>query len=78
MRPISRIMIALAALALLVLLFVPIWRIDLQAPQCPEVLFMRIHAERFVCDVDRVNGLNHYIDMSYIMNEMFTALISLP
>jgi len=78
MRPISRIMIALAALALLVLLFVPIWRIDLQAPQYPEGLFMRIHADRFDGDVDKINGLNHYIGMSYIKDEMFTEFIYLP
>lgn len=78
MRPISRIMIALAALALLVLLVVPIWRIDLAAPQYPEGLYLQIFADRFEGDVDKINGLNHYIGMAYIKNEMFKEFIYLP
>lgn len=78
LRPISRIMIALAALALLVLLVTPIWRIDLHAPQYPEGLFMRIHADHFDGDVEKINGLNHYIGMAYIKDEMFTEFIYLP
>lgn len=78
MRPISRIMIALSALALLVLLVVPIWRIDLAAPQYPEGLYLQIFADRFEGDVDKINGLNHYIGMAYIKNEMFQEFTYLP
>ncbi len=78
MKPISRIMIALAALALLALLFVPIWRIDLRAPQYPEGLFMQIHADHFSGDVDKINGLNHYIGMAHIKDEMFAEFTYLP
>lgn len=78
MRPISRVMIALSALSLLVLLVVPIWRIDLQAPQYPEGLYLQIFDDRFEGDVDKINGLNHYIGMAHIKNEMFNEFIVLP
>jgi len=78
MRPISRIMIALAALALLALLVVPIWRIDLIAPQYPEGLYLQIYADRFEGDVNNINGLNHYIGMAHIKNEMFEEFLYLP
>lgn len=70
-RIISRIAIALCALGILSLLYVPIWRIDLQAPQYPEGLAMQIYHDRFDGDVQKINGLNHYIGMATIENEMF-------
>lgn len=78
MRPISRVMIAIAALALLVLLFVPIWRIDLAAPQYPEGLYMQIWADHFSGDVEKINGLNHYIGMAHIKDDMFAEFTYLP
>lgn len=78
MKPISRVMIAISALSLLVLLVAPIWRIDLMAPQYPEGLFLQIFADRFEGDVDKINGLNHYIGMAHIENEMFSEFIVLP
>ena len=71
MRPWSRILLALAALALGVNLWQPIWRIDLIAPQYPEGLFLQIFHDRFSGDIDKINGLNHYIGMATIHNEMF-------
>ena len=78
MRPISRIMIGIAALALLILLFAPIWRIDLIAPQYPEGLVMQIYADRFGGDTEKINGLNHYIGMALIKDEMFPEFKFLP
>ena len=71
MRPISRIIIAFAALLMLVLLVQPIWRIDLWAPQYPEGLVLQIFHDSFTGNVDQINGLNHYIGMATIHNEMF-------
>lgn len=71
MRPISRILIAVAALAMVVNLVKPIWRIDLSAPQYPEGLVLQIFHDRFTGNVDQINGLNHYIGMEKIHNEMF-------
>lgn len=71
LRPISRITIAISALAIGALLVVPIWRIDLAAPQYPEGLALQIFHDRFTGDVQKINGLNHYIGMATIENEMF-------
>ena len=62
---------AIAALAVGALLVVPIWRIDLQAPQYPEGLAIQIFHDRFDGDTEKINGLNHYIGMATIHNEMF-------
>jgi len=70
-RPISRVAIAISAIALGALLTVPIWRIDLQAPQYPEGLYLQIFHDRFEGDVRNINGLNHYIGMATIENDMF-------
>ncbi|HRH39513.1 MAG TPA: nitrous oxide reductase accessory protein NosL, partial [Flavobacteriales bacterium] len=61
----------IAALAIGALLVVPIWRIDLAAPQYPEGLALQIFHDRFTGDVGKINGLNHYIGMATIHNEMF-------
>lgn len=70
-RRISRFVIAICALALISLLYVPIWRIDLAAPQYPEGLALQIFHDRFEGDTGKINGLNHYIGMATIHNEMF-------
>jgi copper chaperone NosL len=78
MKPISRIMIAISALSLLILLVVPIWRIDLMAPQYPEGLAMQIYIDHFSGDTEKINGLNHYIGMALIKDEMFPEFVYLP
>lgn len=70
-RTLSRAVIAIGAIALISLLYVPIWRIDLAAPQYPEGLALQIFHDRFTGDVNKINGLNHYIGMATIHNEMF-------
>ncbi|MCB0773610.1 MAG: hypothetical protein KDB93_09565, partial [Flavobacteriales bacterium] len=71
MRPSSRILIAFAALAMGIMLWQPIWRIDLWAPQYPEGLVLQIYHDSFTGNVDQINGLNHYIGMAVIQNDMF-------
>lgn len=71
MRAVSRILVAFAALAMVINLFQPIWRIDLFAPQYPEGLLLQIYHDRFTGNVDQINGLNHYIGMATIHNDMF-------
>ncbi|MBI1782421.1 MAG: nitrous oxide reductase accessory protein NosL [Sphingobacteriales bacterium] len=68
---ISRILMAFASLALIGTFFVPVWRIDLFAPQYPEGLTMKIWLTKLTGDVDIINGLNHYIGMKHISVEMF-------
>jgi copper chaperone NosL len=67
----SRILIALLSFALIPSFFLPVWRIDLFAPQYPEGLVMKIWLSKLSGDVDIINGLNHYIGMKKISVEMF-------
>lgn len=71
MSPISRILTVIASLALIVTIFLPIWNIDLVAPQYPEGLSMQIWLNKITGQVDIINGLNHYIGMKHIKAEMF-------
>lgn len=75
---ISRILIAFASGALIVVFFLPAWRIDLFAPQYPEGLTMNIWINGLSGDVDVINGLNHYIGMKHITVEMFPEFKFLP
>jgi copper chaperone NosL len=66
-----RIIIALGALMLIIVLFVPVWSIYLIAPQYPEGLSMQIWLSKITGQVEIINGLNHYIGMKPINAEMF-------
>lgn len=67
----SRLLMGFASLALIGTYFVPVWRIDLFAPQYPEGLTMKIWLTKLTGDIDIINGLNHYIGMKHISVEMF-------
>lgn len=68
----------LAGLSLAISIFVPIWRIDLDAPQYPEGLRLLIYANKLGGDVEIVNGLNHYIGMKTLHAEEFVEFTVLP
>ncbi len=74
----SRLLLFVCGLGLIVVLFTPIWRIDLQAPQYPEGLRMLIHANRLSGDVTIINGLNHYIGMKALHADDFKEFKVLP
>jgi len=67
----SRILLFLTAGMLIAAVYVPIWRIELDAPQYPEGLALQIHADKIAGDVDIINGLNHYIGMKTLHTEDF-------
>jgi len=71
MNPTSRVVIAFASLALIATYFLPIWAIYLVAPQYPEGLAMQIWLYKITGQVEIINGLNHYIGMKHIKEEMF-------
>ncbi len=71
LRPITRILLALAALSMVSGYFLPLWEIQLWAPQYPEGLNMKIWLDHLSGDFDIINGLNHYIGMKHIKQEMF-------
>ena len=68
---IERLIVAIASLSLIITFFVPIWRIDLFAPQYPEGLTMKIWLNDIKGQIDIINGLNHYIGMRKINVDMF-------
>lgn len=74
----SQWILLLGALSLLITYFVPIWRIDLWAPQYPEGLTMKIWLSKLSGQVEIINGLNHYIGMAHIKEEMFPEFKILP
>ncbi len=74
----NRVLIFISGLALISVLFIPIWQIDLQAPQYPEGLTLLIYADGLAGNVDIINGLNHYIGMKTLHNEDFIEFVVLP
>ena len=74
----TRLLLLLCALGLIVVLFTPIWRIDLQAPQYPEGLRMFIYANKLSGDINIINGLNHYIGMKTLHTNDFREFKILP
>lgn len=67
----SKVFLALASICLVISTFVPIWQIDLDAPQYPEGLGLKIYADKLGGDVEIINGLNHYIGMKTLHAEDF-------
>ena len=62
-----------AGVLLIGAIFVPLWKMELVAPQYPAGLIMRAYGDRFegdsstyYDDVREINGLNHYIGMKPI------------
>ncbi|MBK9565028.1 MAG: hypothetical protein IPO37_07565 [Saprospiraceae bacterium] len=74
----SVIMMILAGLCVLGAVFLPIWRIELDAPQYPEGLALLIYANRLGGEVEIINGLNHYIGMKTLHAEEFIEFTVLP
>jgi copper chaperone NosL len=71
LKPISRILIIISALAMLSAYYVPLWQILMWAPQYPEGLDMRIWIDNITGDVKIISALNHYIGMKHIEVSMF-------
>lgn len=75
---VHKILLLFAGILLVVSLFYPIWRIELDAPQYPEGLALTIHANKMGGDVDIINGLNHYIGMKTLHADEFIEFTILP
>ena len=74
----SRIMLVLAGLLFFGSLMFPMWQIDLEAPQYPEGLVLKLHANKIGGDVEIINGLNHYIGMKTLHTENFIEFKIIP
>ena len=78
MQPAARWLVLLSAVLLVAVLFVPLWQIELQAPQYPEGLVLKMYPHKIAGDVDIINGLNHYIGMKTLHTEDFVEFTLLP
>ncbi len=74
----SKWLLIISAIFLAVSIFIPIWRIELDAPQYPEGLGLQIFSYKLGGDVAIINGLNHYIGMQTLHEENFIEFTLLP
>ena len=75
---VSKVMLLIVGLLFIASLFLPLWRIELDAPQYPEGLTLQLHANKIGGDVAIINGLNHYIGMATLHTENFFEFTILP
>jgi copper chaperone NosL len=78
LNSLTKVLLFFAGIFLIISLFVPIWRIELDAPQYPEGLVLQIFATKLGGNVDIINGLNHYIGMKTLHTEDFMEFTLLP
>lgn len=82
MRYLPRILMLLAAAALVALFYMPLWRIALFAPQFPEGLHMDIWINKISGSskhiLQNINILNHYIGMQFIDENSIPELKYFP
>jgi len=71
-------MLMASGLALFVVLLVPMWKIELSAPQYPEGLVLKLYPNKIAGSVDIINGLNHYIGMKSLHTKDFVEFAILP
>ena len=78
----SKIILVLASLILVLTFFFPLWSIDLEAPQYPEGIGLRIWVNKITGvkpnDLANINGLNHYIGMKTIEPDAIPELKIMP
>jgi hypothetical protein len=85
-RPLSvqaRLLLLAGLVALVVGAVLPVWRIDLVAPQYPEGLALEMHTYKIAAgnngnDLQEINLLNHYIGMKPIAQADFVEMRWIP
>lgn len=78
MSTLQRFLIGCCGLTLVAVIFLPIWRIELDAAQYPEGLELQIFSYKLAGQVEIINGLNHYIGMKTLHQEDFIEFTILP
>ncbi len=82
MKRISKLILIFASLSLILTFFFPLWSIDLEAPQYPEGIGLRIWINQITGlhpnDLNSINGLNHYIGMKTIEPDAIPELKIMP
>ena len=79
----GRILLVLAAVSLVISLFLPLWKIGLVAPQYQEGLSLSIYSYKLIAgnngqDLFEINNLNHYIGMKPIEAADFIEMRWVP
>ncbi len=79
----SRLLLLLAAGAIVAAIFLPLWQIHLVAPQYREGLALNIYAHKLVGgnggqDLAEINMLNHYIGMKPLVEADFVEMQWIP
>lgn len=74
----QKLLLLLSAIGLVFVLILPLWRIELAAPQYPEGLVLKMYPQKLAGDVDIINGLNHYIGMKTLHTDDFMEFTVLP
>lgn len=82
MNSTSKKILIISAIILLAVYFFPLWNINLEAPQYPEGLGLRIWVNQITGlkenDLQNINGLNHYIGMKPINPDDIPELKIMP
>lgn len=77
-KSLHRAILIISGMALFAVIALPIWRIELIAPQYPEGLEMFIYSYKLGGQVEIINGLNHYIGMKVLKADDFIEFTVLP
>lgn len=77
-KSIHRALLLLCGIVLATVIFLPIWRIELDAAQYPEGLQLQIYSYKLDGQVAIINGLNHYIGMKTLHADDFVEFTILP
>lgn len=77
-KSIHSALLVISGVALLAVIALPIWRIELDAAQYPEGLKLLIYSYKLEGQVDIINGLNHYIGMKKLHADDFVEFAVLP
>ena len=67
-----------AALSALIGAFLPLWKLELIAPQYPKGLFIVAHGYAMSGDIKEINSLNHYVGLSPLKPEEIIELQLFP
>ncbi|MCB0734142.1 MAG: hypothetical protein H6608_09235 [Flavobacteriales bacterium] len=82
MKPLTRIYVLMASLALIIIYFQPLWYIALEAPQYPDGIEMYIWVNKITgqeeSTLQNINILNHYIGMQKIEPDAIPELKIFP
>lgn len=74
----GRALLIAAGLVVLLSIVLPVWGMDMFAPQYPDGLKVKVYPGRLEGDLPIINVLNHYVGMRELLLEDFTLVLILP